>query len=104
MLYKFDSFKPLNRVNQLLDNSNAYMACIQYDDIIDCYLLPNILDDTLNQLAYYLLIAYDIRRFNSDNIKIIPLIDTSTHINQSCIIDNMNAYNIHLINHSSFNL
>lgn len=101
MIYKFEAFKPLDNVRQLIDKKYPYLALIQYEDIIDFYILPDILPDTLNQLAYYLLIAYDIRSFNIDNIKIIPLSNDIKSINQSFIHDTMNSYNIHLLNDSS---
>ena len=62
---------------------------IQYDDIIDYYLLTDLKADTIRQLSYYLFIAYDIRAFNQDNIKVFSLM--SQGLDQS-YLDIMNSY------------
>jgi hypothetical protein len=68
----FPDIAGLNSIKQLIDNSLvSYLALIQYEDIIDTYILHDIDEQVLNQLAYYLFIAYDIRSFDTDNIKFI---------------------------------
>ncbi len=87
---EFHNIGQLTFLNQLINNSKyQYLALIQYDDIIDYYLLTDLKADTVNQLGYYLFIAYDIRAFNKDNIKVISLIDQGLDNNY---IDLMNSY------------
>jgi len=57
---KLDSIKGLNNLDSLID-FQGYIVLIQYEDIIDSYLIDNINEDTLKQLAYYLYIAYDLK-------------------------------------------
>jgi hypothetical protein len=87
---KFPNIKGLSLINQLMDNSNyKYLALIQYEDIIDYYLLTDLKGDTLKQLGYYLYIAYDIRQFTLDNIKVLRL-ESNQDINNR-IINTMNS-------------
>lgn len=102
MIIIHDRIKPFNRVKELIDNRYGYMAFIQYDDIVDTYLLIDLKDSTLKELAYYMLISFDIRLIDNSNLRILPLIDTSININQSIIYDKCNALNIHLLNDSSY--
>jgi len=93
----FQNIKPLSIVNQLMDNSKyQFMVICQYDDILDYYLLIDINQTTLQSLAYYLYIAYDIKQFNQDNIRFIKLYDDS--ILNGKPFDIMNSYNNNLIN------
>jgi hypothetical protein len=90
-LIDFPDIKGLNSIKQLIDNRMKYLALIQYEDIIDFYILKGIDDNILNQLAYYLFIAYDIRLFNQDNVKFINVYDSKL-INFDTYIDIMNSY------------
>jgi len=86
----FDNIKQLSFINELMNNGSfEYIALIQFDGIIDFYLLKDIGKDTINQLSYYLFIAYDIRSFNDHNIKILPINDQG--IDQG-ILDIMSSY------------
>ncbi len=103
----FPNLRPLSFINDLISKADhyPYMALIQYDDIIDYYQLQDISKATLDQLSYYLFIAYDIRSFTSDNIKIIR-IDQGNDPLHDKILANMNANNSLLvydqaINHST---
>jgi hypothetical protein len=91
-LIDFPDIAGLNSIKQLIDNSLiSYLALIQYEDIIDTYILHGIDDKILNQLAYYLFIAYDLRSFDTGSIKIINVYGHKP-INIDTCISIMNAY------------
>jgi hypothetical protein len=103
MIFYYNHIKPLNRVNQLIQSQYPYVAFIQYDDIVDCYLLQDIDNHTINELAYYMLISFDIRLIDNNTLKIISLLDNRL-INQSCIYDTCNSFINTIINNPSINL
>jgi hypothetical protein len=100
----FPNLRPLTFLSDLITKADQYryLALIQYDDIIDYYQLIDISKGTLNQFGYYLYIAYDIRSFDTDNIKIIR-IDQGIDTDQSMILDTMNANNSLLVYDQSMN-
>ena len=100
----FPNIKGLDLINELMEKKTdyKYLALIQYEDIIDYYLIKDHKQESINQLAYYLFIAYDIRSFNIDNIKFIRLIDHN-NIPSIDMIDGMNVYiNNVVYDHTSF--
>lgn len=99
----FPDIKGLDMVNELMEKKAdyKYLALVQYEDIIDYYLMKNHKQESINQLAYYLYIAYDIRLFNIDNIKFIRLIDHN-NIPSIDMIDTMNAHLSTMVYDSSF--
>lgn len=87
---EFHNIGQLTFLNQIIGNDKyRYLALIQYDDILDYYLLTDLKADTMKQLSYYLFIAYDIRAFNQSNIKVFNLMDQG--LDQS-YIDLMNSH------------
>ena len=89
---QFPDLKHLSFINQLIDDKEGskIMVLIQIDDCIDFYMIKDLKQSTIKDLAYYLYIAYDIRSFTDSNIKFIDLSndqgsDQSLHIMNSYI-------------------
>ena len=93
----FPDIKGLDNITGLMDSQARYLVLVQYEDIIDWYVLSGIGQSVLHQLAYYLYIAYDIRVFNQSNIEFIQL-DLYAPIDSKYELDTMNAYQSNLIN------